>query len=182
MNSRRLARVLVGFAIGVLLFWGLRNAPDPRPASSRPTAATPAPALPVAPPAPVVATDPLVGLVGAGLNAPDGTVQRDLASVDDLLAAWRTNFPGLGNPVGENREITAALLGRNRLHLAFLPPDHPALNAAGELCDRWGTPYVFHQRSGTHMELRSAGPDRRPYTADDTVWNPAAPAPTRPLN
>ena len=141
-------------------------APIPSPAAATPTLA------PAESPA-----DPLAGLVGEGLNAPDGTIERDLAIVDDLLTAWRTNFPGTGNPVGENHEITASLTGRNRLRLTLVPPDHPAINARGELIDRWGSPFIFHQISGQHMELRSAGPDRIAYTEDDSIWNPA-PEPT----
>lgn len=115
--------------------------------------------------------DPLEGLVGEGLNHPSGDALRDLRIVEDVLDAWRTNFPGTGNPVGLNFEITQALAGANPLRLAFVPSDHPAINPQGELCDRWGSPLVFHQISGNHMELRSAGPDRTPYTADDLVWN-----------
>src|SRR4051812_43713193 len=103
------------------------------------------------------------------LNAPNGNAQADLRIVADILATYRTNFLREGNPVGNNAEITAALRGDNRLHLAFIPDRHPALNAAGELCDRWGTPYFFHAASGTEMEIRSAGPDRKLHTADDVV-------------
>jgi len=74
--------------------------------------------------------------------------------------------------VGENAEITAVLAGRNRLQLALIPPSHPAINRAGELCDRWGTPFFFHALSGTQMEIRSAGPDRRLWSADDVVLTP----------
>lgn len=107
------------------------------------------------------------------LNRPDSTITRDLETVALVLDAWRTNFPGQGNPFGENAEITAALAGANGLGLVLIPRQHPALNAAGELCDRWGTPFRFHQISGQHMEIRSAGPDQRFATADDAVWNPA---------
>ncbi len=102
-----------------------------------------------------------------GLNAPGGTVQQDLRIIETVLDAWRSNFPHDGNPVGENVEITAALLGKNKLQLALIAPDNPAINSRGELCDRWGTPILFHQISGEQMELRSAGPDRKFGTADD---------------
>ena len=107
-----------------------------------------------------------------GLNASGGDIHRDLMILQDIFIAWRTNFPHDGNPVGENNEITAALTGGNSLQLALIPPNHPAINARGELCDRWGTPFVFHQLSGTRMEIRSAGPDRKLYTADDAVLTP----------
>lgn len=121
--------------------------------------------------------DPLEGLVGEGLNQIGGTVERDLSIVDEILMAWQTNFPGGGNPVGMNSEITAALTGRNRLRLDLIPSDHPAINEAGELCDRWGSPLIFHQISGHHMEMRSAGPDLQPYTGDDVVINAAEETP-----
>jgi hypothetical protein len=106
------------------------------------------------------------------LNAPGGDIHHDLMILQDIFIAWRTNYPHDGNPVGENNEITAALTGGNSLQLALIPANHPAINAGGELCDRWGTPFVFHQLSGTRMEIRSAGPDRKLYTADDAVLTP----------
>jgi len=110
--------------------------------------------------------------IAARLNAPNANVARDLDIVQQLLDAWRSNFPHEGNPIGENVDITAALLGDNRLGLALVPKDHRALNSRGELCDRWGTPFRFHQLSGTKMEVRSAGPDRKFATDDDAVWTP----------
>jgi hypothetical protein len=106
------------------------------------------------------------------LNAPDGTIQRDLDTLRIVLEAWRSNFPRDGNPVGENAEIAASLTGGNRLQLALIPKDHRAINPAGELCDRWGTPFRFHQISGEKMELRSAGPDRQFGTTDDATLSP----------
>ncbi len=108
-----------------------------------------------------------VSPIASELNAPRGTIQRDLEIVAAVLEAWRTNFPREGNPVGENHEITQALAGDNSLQFAFLSPRHPAINDRGELCDRWGTPFRFHQLSGSVMELISAGPDRRFATDDD---------------
>lgn len=74
--------------------------------------------------------------------------------------------------MGENAEITAALAGKNPLQLALIPKNHPAINAEGQLCDRWGTPFRFHQISGDRMELRSAGPDKQFGTADDALLAP----------
>lgn len=76
--------------------------------------------------------------------------------------------------MGENAEITRALTGANRLEFALIPPKHPSINSAGELCDRWGTPFRFHQISGEEMEIRSAGPDRRFASEDDALWIPGA--------
>jgi hypothetical protein len=106
------------------------------------------------------------------LNSPTTTLPSDLRVVLEILAAFRSNFPRTGNPVGSNAEITAALTGRNPLHLALIPRDHPAINAAGELCDRYGTPFFFHAESGTHMDIRSAGPDKKMWTSDDVILAP----------
>ncbi len=111
---------------------------------------------------------PLAGM----LNAPGSTIGRDLDLLVQMLDAWRSNFPHDGNPVGGNAEIAAALAGANRLELVLIPRSHPAFNAAGELCDRWGTPFRFHPLSGERMEIRSAGPDRRFATEDDAQWAP----------
>ena len=75
-----------------------------------------------------------------------------------------------GNPVGDNAEITAALNGRNPGQVTFVNPEAgQGVNDRGELVDNWGTPFFFHQISGTVMEIRSAGPDRKMWTADDLV-------------
>lgn len=110
--------------------------------------------------------------IAAPLNAPDSTIARDLDIVRQLFEAWLSNFPREGNPIGENAEITAALMGDNRLGLALIPRGHRAVNERGELCDRWGTPFRFHQLSGTKMEVRSAGPDRKFATGDDALLTP----------
>jgi hypothetical protein len=75
-----------------------------------------------------------------------------------------------GNPVGTNPEITRALGGANPGQVNFLKADDSLrVNSEGELVDVWGTPYFFHQLSGTEMEIHSAGPDKVMWTADDLV-------------
>ncbi len=106
------------------------------------------------------------------LNSPKGNITADLHIVGDVLENFRSNFPRDGNPVGSNAEITAALTGKNKLGYAVIPPDHAAINRNGELCDRWGTPFFFHAESGRHMSIRSAGPDKKMWTADDEEFTP----------
>lgn len=75
-----------------------------------------------------------------------------------------------GNPVGINSEITSQLSGKNPKHINFLNPDEGMrVNNNGELVDPWGTPFFFHQLSGTDMQIRSAGPDKIMWTDDDLV-------------
>lgn len=75
-----------------------------------------------------------------------------------------------GNPVGTNPEITGALNGQNPRQVNFLKPDSGLrINDQGELIDSWGTPFFFHQLSGSEMEIRSAGPDKKMWNLDDLV-------------
>lgn len=105
------------------------------------------------------------------LNSPDASPQADAAILADLIRAFRRNAKG--NPVGDNDEITAQLLGRDPRApaVALIDPRHPAIDPEGRLVDRWGTPYFFHALSASHMEIRSAGPDRTMWTPDDIVGN-----------
>jgi hypothetical protein len=75
-----------------------------------------------------------------------------------------------GNPVGINSEITSQLNGGNPKQVNFIQADAGMrINEKGELVDPWGTPYFFHQLSGRETEIRSAGPDKIMWTADDLV-------------
>lgn len=102
-----------------------------------------------------------VRLLDASSNA-----REDLAIIQQLLQEYRRNLGG--NPVGENDEVTAALLGSNEKKLAYLDEEVRCLiDGDGRLNDRWGNPYVFHAISGNIMEIRSSGPDGILYNADD---------------
>ena len=114
-----------------------------------------------------------IAALADALNSPATDIRADLRLVSDILETFRTNFPREGNPVGTNAEITAILTGKNKLRLALIPPDHPAINrTTGELCDRWGTPFFFHAESGTRMTIQSAGPDKKHHTPDDVAFTP----------
>jgi hypothetical protein len=102
-------------------------------------------------------------LTAAAAATPD--VRTDLEEVLTAIRDFRSSLGG--NPVGTNAEITKALLGDNLKQIKIPVPTGSSLNANGELCDRWGTPYFFHQLSRDKMEVRSAGPDRRMWTPDD---------------
>jgi hypothetical protein len=175
MNSSRsfLVAAVVLALLAVAVWWRRPPPPPPvplsAPVSAAPRPVTPPAPVPVPPPAKRADVSPAGSTIGDQLNAPSGTIAGDLKILQELFAAYQSNFPRTGNPVGENAEITAALLGDNPAHFAFISRSHRALNDRGELCDRWGTPFRFHQLSGTEMEVRSAGPDRKFGTADDVV-------------
>lgn len=173
MGRRNLAVLVLAIAVGLAL-WVLwpRGASRPSTATAAPQATVPV-AKKNAPTSPIEEL-PIEGesRLADELNAATGNIRADLKIINELFETWQTNFPHAGNPVGENNEITAALSGANRLRFAFLPRGHRAVNARGELCDRWGTPFRFHQVSGQQMEIRSAGPDRKFLTDDDAFWPP----------
>ena len=102
------------------------------------------------------------------LHAPAGTGGQDISIVMNLFSAYRTRYRGF--PVGEdNAAFVHALTGHNPGKLAFLPRNHPAIDARGQLLDRWGQPFFFHLLSREALEIRSAGPDQKLYTADDLI-------------
>ena len=181
MKNNRLTFTLCALICALLtwFFWPTSpsRAPSPsqisNPQSQIPPPATPsptsAPRTPPATPAPPAERSTLADL----LNAPSKNIRDDLRVVSEILETFRTNFPRTGNPVGTNAEITAVLAGNNKLQLALIPADHPAINrSTGELLDRWGTPFFFHAESGSRMEIRSAGPDKKHHTADDEAFLP----------
>eukprot|EP01035_Chromulina_nebulosa_P061737 gene61737-84436_t len=175
MSPRLRLAFTAAILLGLAAFLFVRR--EPTAPSAVPTASAPTPASVAV--APQIenrkseiknsAAAPAQSPLADALNAPDGTIRRDLEILNEVFGAFHTNFPRLGNPVGENHEITAALLGENPAQFRFLSRAHRALNARGELCDRWGTPFRFHQISGTAMEIRSAGPDRKFGTPDDAL-------------
>lgn len=169
------AAILLGGAAWYFLK-GDRHVRVQPPSASRPLTGNAARAERKAP-AETPPTDVAANPLAAELNAPAGSIRRDLAVLNEIFVNFQTNFPRAGNPVGENVEITAALTGDNSAQFAFIPKNHPAINPRGELCDRWGTPFRFHQLSGQVMEIRSAGPDGRFGTADDSELSPTSPVP-----
>jgi len=137
-----------------------------RPPDSNPAIpATPGSAAPVAPVAPGASIPPMA-IVPAVPSASDpAALETDLQHVQMMFREYR-DVVGT-NPVGTNSEIMRAILGENVKQAKIGAPENQQLNEKGELVDRWGTPYFFHQLSGSKIEVRSAGPDRRMWTRDD---------------
>ncbi|MES2474399.1 MAG: hypothetical protein V4640_01370 [Verrucomicrobiota bacterium] len=97
----------------------------------------------------------------------DAASSIDFDKISAMLRDYRTLFGE--NPVGTNAEIMTAIMGKNSKGAMLGPPEGQSLNEEQELLDRWGTPVFFHQLTADLMELRSAGPDRTLWTADDIV-------------
>ena len=107
--------------------------------------------------------------IASRLNAVDATPKEDLETLDLLVTIFRRTNEGANPSGGENDEIVRQLTGKNDKSVAVLPSKHAALASNGQLLDRWGTPYYFHPVSRDVLGLRSAGPDRKLWTADDVA-------------
>ncbi len=127
------------------------------------------PVIAANPPVSVPATMPPAPRTAPGEAAADpaGEPAADLERVQDALRRYRNALGG--NPVGNNAEITRALLGDNLKQVKVPLPPGSSVSGSGEMLDHWGTAYFFHQLSGTQMEVRSAGPDRQMWNDDDLL-------------
>ena len=118
-------------------------------------------------------TDPLVVSYPPGTPPPHHASNTDpeVAAAFDKIGLMLRDYRSLTgeNPVGTNAEMMQAIMGGNPKGAQLGPPEGQQLNASGELIDRWGTPYFFHQLGKDLMEIRSAGPDRRMWNDDDLV-------------
>jgi hypothetical protein len=154
----------------------LPSVPASTPPPVKPAVANTPPASPI-PPQPEMRPVAKVPAVDTSPGRPDNSkplppdemeaAAIQLDQVGLMLRDYRTLMGT--NPTGTNAEIMQAIMGGNPRQAMLGPPEGQHLNGAGELVDRWGTPYFFHALSGTSMEIRSAGPDMRMYSNDDIV-------------
>jgi len=117
------------------------------------------------------ATPPITPAPAGPAFAPEITSLTPMSVLENVRSAIRNYGQRFGgNPVGNNAEITRTLGGENPGQVNYLNADAGLrVNEKGELIDAWGTPFFFHQLSGTVMEIHSAGPDKTLWTADDLV-------------
>ena len=130
-----------------------------------------------APPPPAISTpdaeparvEALIGEVLLERYAhPDTTIQDDLQAVQRVLMTVRTLVKTLDpGRMAVNEDVVEVLLGKNPYKERFLPDEHPAINANGQLVDRWGIPLFFHLETADRLDVRSGGPDKRLFTEDD---------------
>lgn len=101
---------------------------------------------------------------------PQKTIDNDLIILVDLLDSFNSFLKGRTTlSTGTNQDLVKILLGNNTDRIRFISADSKALNEKKELIDRWGTPLFFHFQNQTMPEIRSAGPDQKMWTDDDTV-------------
>lgn len=98
--------------------------------------------------------------------------QNDLTLLARLMENSLLLLKSAANrPLSANEDWADFFRGRNAAHEILLPTNHAAFNANGQLVDRWSTPLFFHALGGGRYEIRSAGPDRKLWTADDLHRN-----------
>ncbi len=138
--------------------------PDPEPSTSALPTPADDPGIAVALPAPPIPPDlppPKPRVV------PSPEAMKDIEDIQFMLRDFRARLGA--NPTGTNAEIMKEVMGANRAQMKLSPPQGQKMNDQGELLDRWGAPYFFHQLSKNEMEIRSAGPDGAMWTNDDVV-------------
>lgn len=151
---------LLALALAATLLWFLRGGGDaPGGSDALPGRTLEGAASPTGP-----LLQPLAAELSGALLRPEGPPEDEIDAVAQLLYFYRQAFGE--NPVGDNADIVAALAGANAKEAAWIAPGIPAV-VEGRLVDRWGTPYWFHANGAREMEVRSAGPDRELFTADD---------------
>lgn len=117
----------------------------------------------------MAATPAPAGSVTEPQEGGPGSPEQVAADLDELALSFRDYRTVMTeNPVGNNAEITSALMGGNRKGARLAPPG-ARVNGSGQMVDRWGSPYFFHQISATSMEIHSAGPDKKMGTEDDVI-------------
>ncbi len=156
---------LVALATLALLAWLFVNLDSERP---RPKA----PAAKSLPPSRDLASTAATSLL-EGYADPATEPINDLRKIHRVVVSYFSVVKDSSkHPIGGNADLAAALRGENPNKELFLPADHPVFSADGLLLDRWNTPLIVHPEAWRELGLRSAGPDKTPYTADDLILLP----------
>jgi hypothetical protein len=159
---------IIAIAVVVLILWTiLDKREDSPPPASEPAASSKAPATQAHVP---TAAERLV----EGYADPATPPSEDLKKVHRVITGYFSVVKDASRfPIGGNADLAAALRGENPNRETYLPEEHPLFSKDGLLIDRWGSPLVVHPEAWTQLELRSAGPDKIAYTADDLVVKPS---------
>lgn len=92
--------------------------------------------------------------------------EKEPAVLLEILQAYR-RVAGSFPTAEDNPHLMKKLRGEGAGGVRLFPAEHARYDAEGALLDAWGTPFFFHHVGAHHIEVRSAGPDRVFYSADD---------------
>ncbi len=178
MKTRWKSRAVLLLIVGLIALQAWKHSrPEPAPP-------TPAPAIvqkEVIPPGIVVTESNPVVPPPSSHSTPGDRLLGDYgnpaqSAKDDLILMARaiSNFLIIDKqanerPLSANEEWSAALRGKRPGTEPWFSEASPALDSQQRLIDRWQTPLHFHALGNKQWEIRSAGPDRKLWTADDLV-------------
>lgn len=178
---RKTAFAIAGLVLLAVVLWIFRShftQANSRPAITQPTIEAKATGIVATTSAsqvtrPAGQAAPLLGeTILRGYADPALPPENDLTLMSHLMENSVLLLKSAANrPLSANEDWADFFRGRNSAQEKFLPDQHVALNTHGQLVDRWGTPLFFHALGGGRYELRSAGPDKRLWTADDIQRN-----------
>jgi hypothetical protein len=162
--------VILLFALMAMVIWVSNRLDFPvKPPPTPPTRSEIKPS----PPAEATAAESLL----AGYGDPSTPPIDDLRKIHRVATGYFSVIKESGRfPIGGNEDLSAALRGENANREVFVSASHPVFSKEGLLVDRWGSPLIVHPEAWRELELRSAGPDRVPHSADDLVLSPAGTA------
>ncbi len=162
--------VILLFALMAMVIWVSNRLDFPvKPPPAPPARSEIKPSPPVEP----TAAESLL----AGYGDPSTPPIDDLRKVHRVTTGYFSVIKESGRfSIGGNEDLSAALRGENANREVFVSTRHPVFSKEGLLVDRWGSPLIVHPEAWRQLELRSAGPDRVPYNADDLILSPAGTA------
>jgi hypothetical protein len=103
-----------------------------------------------------------------GYAAPGGSAQQDLAQLSRVLANFiLTHKQANDRPLSANEEWSSTLRGKRPGAGAWVSETSPLFDAEKRLIDRWQSPLHFHALGRNQWQIRSPGPDKTLFTADD---------------
>lgn len=101
---------------------------------------------------------------------PDLPARSDVLALVNVISNFLViNKQATSRPLSANEEWSAALRGLRPDTEPWISESSRAFDSQHRLIDRWATPLIFHALGGKQWEIRSAGPDRKPWNEDDLV-------------
>ena len=170
MPRKYIAAIALLLALVMFYLWNRDDTPGKPPEQevSLPKPAPPTPENEQAPPGDLIGEKLLHNYASE-----ETTVRDDLQGISRLSLSYITLVNTHTRlPIGCNADLADAFRGKNPYKQRFLPDNHPVFNTEGEMVDRWKTPLFIHPVSAGRWDIRSAGPDKKLWTADDLQLQP----------
>jgi hypothetical protein len=165
---RAMGVIFVGVFVTMMLVFQIskRGAGNSKPKGTRSTNAAPAKSVV---PAPVMEETPGDKMLESYAST-ETTPKEDLQWVQRLLNnALIVVKRADTRHYATNEDLANFLRGANPDQQVIVSSNSPIFGTDGRVVDRWGSPLIVHPIKSDRLELRSAGPDRKPWTDDDII-------------